>query len=61
MATAEQKAASRRIMDTVTKLNTALLNASSADLFVELKLINGTGHNGQYRVEKIETRETVLP
>jgi hypothetical protein len=62
MATAEQKTASRQIMDAVTALNAALGRAGSVGLFVELRLIpRSSGRNGQYQVATIETRETVLP
>lgn len=62
MATAEQKYISQKIMDAVTALNTALTMAGSEDLFVKLRWLPGAGgRNGQYQVETIETRETVLP
>jgi hypothetical protein len=62
MATAEQKAASRQVMDAVRILNCALTNAGSEGLFVELQETNGFGaRNPNYVVSKIETRETVLP
>lgn len=62
MATAEQKAASRQIMDAVTALNRALENAGVEGLFVELVTASTIGgRNPRYFVSKIETRETVLP
>ena len=49
-------------MDAVTALNTALENASCEGIFVELgKDYSVGGRNPKYYVEKIETRETVLP
>jgi hypothetical protein len=62
MATAEQKAASKQVMDAVTALNKAMENADAKGLFVELGTSHGVGrHNPLYQVSKIETRETVLP
>jgi len=62
MATAEQKAASLKIMNAVTALNKALDNAGAEGLFVELQTHNEIGgRNCRYVVDKIETRETVLP
>lgn len=62
MATAQQKAASLKVMEAVTALNIALQDAGAQELFVRLKLNpNSGGRNGNYRVDKIETRETVLP
>lgn len=62
MATKEQRDASAEIMKTVTALNNALSNAGSVGLFVELRHnAGGGGRNGAYYVDKIETRETVLP
>lgn len=62
MATAEQKAASKQVMDAITGLNKALRDASIEGLFVELQEENEFGaRNPRYIVAKIETRETVLP
>lgn len=62
MATAKQKAASWNVMDAVTALNQALAEASDEGLFVELQLNRGAGgRNRAYYVDKIETREMVLP
>lgn len=62
MATAEQKFASKQIMDAVTALNKALGDAGGEGIFVELRHNSGSGgRNGAYYVDKIETRETVLP
>jgi hypothetical protein len=61
MATPEQKAASRDVMDAVTALNKAMTNAGAQALFVDLVEIRLLGsRNPQYTV-KIETRETLLP
>jgi hypothetical protein len=62
MATQEQKDASRRVMQAVTALNTAMRNAGSLRLHVELRDVRP--HDTivpQYQVSVIETRETVLP
>ncbi|MCK1577745.1 hypothetical protein [Bradyrhizobium sp. 174] len=49
-------------MNAVTALNNALTEAHRVDLFVELKHNPASGgRNGAYYVDKIETRETVLP
>ena len=62
MATPEQKMASQKIMDAVTALNIALQNASRENLFVELRTVSVINERSpHYVVEKIETRETVLP
>ena len=62
MAKPEQKTASGKVMDAVTSSNEALANAGSEQIFVELKHNPGSGgRNGAYYVDKIETRETVLP
>lgn len=62
MPTKEQHAASGEIMKAVTALNNALTEAHRVDLFVEFRLNAGSGgRNGAYYVDKIETRETVLP
>ena len=62
MATQEQKDASRRVMQAVTALNTALRNAGSVRLHVELKDVRPEDTIvPQYQVSVIETRETVLP
>jgi hypothetical protein len=62
MATPEQKAASRKIMDAVTALNQALLDAGGERLHIELKDVRERGMIvPQYQVETIEARETVLP
>ena len=62
LATAEQRAASLKIMEAVTALNQALADAGGEDIFVELRHNPGSGgRNGAYYVDKIETRETVLP
>lgn len=62
MATAEQKAASRKIMDAVTALNNAMLDAGGAGLHIDLKDVRQRGMIvPQYQVETIEARETVLP
>jgi hypothetical protein len=62
MATAEQKAASRRIMDAVTELNSVLIYARGEDLFVQLQHHTGIGgYTVRCTVATIETRETVLP
>jgi hypothetical protein len=62
MAPPEQRAASGKIMDAVTALNKALVDAGAEQIFVELKHNPGSGgRNGAYYVDKIETRETVLP
>ncbi|OMH99553.1 hypothetical protein BSN85_36485 [Bradyrhizobium brasilense] len=62
MATPEQKAASRKVMDAVTALNSALNEASSNGLHVRLETVNEFGRrNPNYVVAEIETRKTVLP
>jgi hypothetical protein len=62
MATDEQKAASKKVMDAVIALNKALDTAGAECLFVELQAFNEIGgRNCRYTVAKIETRETVLP
>ena len=62
MATLEQKAASKQVMDAVSALNRALRDAGSQGLHVELQNVSKFGHlNLEYRVSTIETRETVLP
>ncbi|KGT79303.1 hypothetical protein MA20_12855 [Bradyrhizobium japonicum] len=62
MPTKEQRKASAGIMKAVTALNEALSEAGRVCLFVELRLNAGAGgRNGAYYVDKIETRETVLP
>ncbi|MGR4927236.1 hypothetical protein ACIPUD_10525 [Bradyrhizobium sp. CAR08] len=62
MATKEQRGASGEIMKAVTALNNALTEAHRVDLFVELKHNpESGGRNGAYYVDKIETREMVLP
>ena len=62
MATQEQKDASRRVMQAVTALNTALRNAGRVRLHIELKDVRPEDTVvPQYRVSVIETRETVLP
>lgn len=62
MATPEQKAASRAVMDAVTALNRALRDAGSEGLHVELQNIHEVNcRNPLYIVQTIEVRETVLP
>lgn len=62
MATQEQREASGQVMDAVKALNTALGNASSVDLHVELTTVHVMGRrNPIYQVGAIETRETVFP
>ncbi|WFT94327.1 hypothetical protein QA633_39660 [Bradyrhizobium barranii] len=62
MATKEQRDASSDITKAVTALNNALTEAHRVDLFVELRHNAGSGgRNGAYYVDKIETREMVLP
>ena len=62
MPTKQQRAASSQIMEAVMALNTALTEAHRVDLFVDLKHNpESGGRNGAYYVDKIETRETVLP
>lgn len=62
MATQEQREASGQVMDAVKALNTALENASSVGLYVELTTSHVIGlKNPLYQVGAIETRETVLP
>jgi hypothetical protein len=62
MATPEQKAASKKIMEVVTALNTVLLDAGGTGLHIELKDVRQRGMIvPQYQVETIEARETVLP
>ncbi|MGY4171594.1 hypothetical protein [Bradyrhizobium sp. USDA 4529] len=58
MATPEQKAASRKVMDAVTALN----EAGSEGLHVKLDAVTEIGRrNPTYVVAEIETRETVPP
>lgn len=62
MATPEQKAASRKVMDAVTALNSALGAAGAEGLHVKLETVGQVGRrNPTYVVAEIETRETVLP
>jgi hypothetical protein len=62
MATREQKAASKVVMDAVRALNDALIGAGREGLHVELTHSSMIGNfNGGYIVTTIEARETVLP
>jgi hypothetical protein len=62
MATQEQKDASAKVMQAVTALNTALLNAGMSRLHVELRDVRREDMIvPQYQVSVIETPETVLP
>lgn len=62
MATPEQKAASGKVMEAVTALNQALMDAGGAGLHIELKDVRRSRMIvPQYQVEMIEIREMVLP
>jgi hypothetical protein len=62
MATPEQKAASLRVMHAVTALNEVLTDAGVAGLFIDLTDTRPKDSCvPRYIVERIETRETVLP
>ncbi|UFX42019.1 hypothetical protein HAP47_0022275 [Bradyrhizobium sp. 41S5] len=62
MATPAQKAASRKVMDAVTALNSALDDTGAEGLHVRLQTVDTFGRrNSNYVVAEIETRETVLP
>ena len=62
MATRQQKSASRKVMDAVIHLNSALQHAGGLGLFVELKDVRiEDSRVPKFIVDIIETRETVLP